>query len=338
MEQMITKEVFLKAIKEKIKFSFMADKLNIQDTWNIGYGLDDNAARTAGVSIVSICENNKNKKIVFHLLCNDISAKNIDNFKFLAQKYKVEINLILVDIREPVFSQRAKNIHIPLPAWFRIFFPYIISEGRFLYIDTDVICIDTIDEIFSIDIDEYFVAVVSDVEPMRSKKIRMLNLSLGKYFNSGVILMNLSKWRENNITEQIDALAVQRNDLLDQDILNIIFEDKKHIYLDKKYNSIELWKNENVKDALKQTKLIHFASQPKPWSILWQYEKRPYMENVYKNYEEISPWKGLPLDLPKTYHHKRWYAEKLRNKGKLLSSLYWYWQYIKGKYNLGSNN
>ena len=102
------------------------------------------------------------------------------------------------------------------------------------------------------------------------------------------------------------------------------------------YNNIGLWceSKEVIKNKLKEIKLIHFANHPKPWSILWQYEKRPYMENIYNKYEKLSPWREMPLELPQNYHHKRWYAEILRNEGKIKESLYWYWQYIKGKYKL----
>ncbi len=334
MTAIISKQTFLETITDKKNFSYIKNVENI--TGNIGYGLNNNAARTAGVSIVSICENNKDKKFVFHLLCNDITTENIDKFASIAKKYEVNINMYFLDIKKPIWSKLSTNSNIPLPTWYRMFFPYIITDcNHLLYLDTDVICINDISDIFSLRLGKNIVAVIPDVEPMQSKRTKALNLVEYKYFNAGVMLIDLQNWSEHDIGNKLFTVVDEEKDsllALDQDALNIVFSKEPHIYMDQKYNSIELWKDKDAKEKLNGIKLIHFASHPKPWSILWQYEKRPYMENIYSYYENISPWNNAPLELPKSYHHKRWYAESLRNDGKILSSLYWYWQYIKGKY------
>lgn len=331
----ISKDHFLQTIIDKKIFSF--DNSKVRMPVHIGYGLDNNAVRTAGTSIVSICENNSDKHFAFHLLCNNISVDNVERFKTLAKKYQTDIHMYFLDINNEFFKQFKTNLNIPLPAWYRLFFPYILDADRLLYLDTDVICVSSIAKLFSLPMKENIIAVAPDIEPMLSKRNLALNLGTHKYFNSGVILIDLKKWLNNDINNKIfKVIKKRKKDLiaLDQDALNIVFANLPHLYLDRAYDVMELWKCDDVKQRLKETKLIHFASQPKPWSVLWQYEKRPHLENIYMKYENISPWQGTPLELPKSYHHKRWYAEKLRNHGKILLSLQWYWKYLKAKWRI----
>lgn len=58
------------------------------------------------------------------------------------------------------------------------------------------------------------------------------------YFNAGVMFINTSEWKKNNITqkalEMINSGKVYR--YADQDVLNILLNGRVH-YLDKKYNN-----------------------------------------------------------------------------------------------------
>ncbi|MDQ0205181.1 glycosyltransferase family 8 protein [Pectinatus haikarae] len=325
--------LFWQTVKEQRNFSFIKNKKN--SVMHIAYGLDNNAARMAGASIASVCKNNNGANMVFSLLCTDISKGNIDKFAILAQRFDIDINIYFLDMTTTLLKNLATDAIFPLPIWFRIFLPYIFGKDRILYLDTDVICVGEIAELFTLDMHKAIVGVIPDFEPVRLKRTQELKLKDHLYFNSGVMLIDAEKWLGNRITELLLQVINEHKKLLDQDILNLVFSKKPHFYLDEMYNSIGLWCEPDniIKDRLPQIKLIHFANHPKPWNILWQYEKRPYMENIYKDYEKLSPWKGTPLEMPRIYHHKRWYAEILRNDGKLKEALYWYWQYIRGKYN-----
>ena len=62
---MIDKNIILKKL-------FLGNKIiQMDDFFNICYVFDHGAVRGAGVSICSVCENNKNDKFIFHALCTD---------------------------------------------------------------------------------------------------------------------------------------------------------------------------------------------------------------------------------------------------------------------------
>ena len=60
--------------------------------------------------------------------------------------------------------------------------------------------IDSIEELWNTSIDEYMCAGVQDLMPSVYKEIIGLNKD-DFYINSGVLIINLKKWREKNVEE-----------------------------------------------------------------------------------------------------------------------------------------
>ena len=80
----------------------------------------------------------------------------------------------------------------------------------------------------------------------------MLNLKSHIYFNAGVLLINVNRWIDNDCSDKILDIVKkygQKLVLPDQDALNILFSlSGDTYYLDKKYNRVELWKEQNIKE------------------------------------------------------------------------------------------
>ena len=99
----------------------------------------------------------------------------------------------------------------------------------------------------------------------------------GRYFNAGVIYVNLKKWHEANLTPYL--LTLLRGETkygslkyLDQDALNIAF-NMNNIYLAKDFDTIYTLKNELYDRSHRKyqqtitdkTVLIHYTGITKPW-------------------------------------------------------------------------
>lgn len=314
------------------------ENIDISNALNIGYIFDHGAVRGAGVSMCSICENNKNTNIIFHAICTDLSKDDINKLEQLSVKYNRLIFLYFIDKNAELF----KNLVIgkfPVTIWYRILLPYIVNCKKILYLDADIINLSSLENLFNIDIKNYDLLAVPDIEKTANERIIKLNLKNNVYFNSGVLMINIDRWIEHNNSDQILEIAKIYNEKLilpDQDALNILFSKSKQIYyIDKKYNRVALWKEKNIKEKLRETVLLHFV-QTKPWQEAWLYEKRPYIENLYAEYEKLSPWKDMPLEKKEelSYHDKRKRAIFMLKKGKIFTSLYWYKQYLKEKFNI----
>lgn len=332
---MINKESISKIIQEKKILGNTAVNINDKNTYNICYVFDHGAVRGAGVSICSVCENNKNINIIFHAICTDLTNEDIHKLEQITKKYNTTIILYFLDKNADIIKQLdLGNFHVA--TWYRIFIPYIIKCAKVLYIDADIINLASLNEIFNIDISKYFIAAAPDITKTSKERNTALNIKNHIYFNAGVLLINIDKWIQNDCSNKIlDIVKKYGKKLLlpDQDALNILFSPKDNTYyLDKKYNRVALWKEKNIKEKLAETVLLHFV-QTKPWQEEWLYEKRPYIENLYAKYEALSPWKGTPLEKKAklSYHDKRKRAEFMFKQGNILKGLYWYKEYLKAK-------
>ena len=93
-KHMIDKKSATQIIQEKKILGKMPTNINNKKIYNICYVFDFKAVRGAGVSMCSICENNKNSSIVFHAICIDLGNEDITRLKQIANKYQTTILLI----------------------------------------------------------------------------------------------------------------------------------------------------------------------------------------------------------------------------------------------------
>lgn len=102
------------------------------------------------------------------------------------------------------------------------------------------------------------------------------------YFNSGVMLMNLSLLREMKFTEKVYDYYKSHKDIIkmhDQDILNGLLYRERHP-LDERWNM--MCNTDNVTDYA----IIHFAGI-KPWYI----ECPHPLKGIYYEYLQQTQWK-----------------------------------------------
>lgn len=319
--------MFSNAINNKYEYLFAADKS--ANTIHIGYGIDDNYARCMGTSILSICRHN-NAAFTFHILAIKLNHTNIDRIKNLARQ--LNINIIVYEINPAILRELPTFVHLPLPTYFRFILPYILHEEKYIYyIDADIICLNSADKLFSLDLQNNIIAAVPDLDWMNKKRNKALQLKDHTYFNAGVLVINIAVW--NNFSVMDKVLAVIKKDpvlfrYLDQDALNVVLHNKV-LYLDKIYNCIDpaaVNRNDIV--------FLHFAAHPKPWNIAWPISSicNDFNRHLYSACEQHTPWKNEVLQMPRNYKEMKVYAKALRHNGNIVKSLGWYIKYLVKKY------
>mmetsp|Transcript_81058 Transcript_81058/g.262637 ORF Transcript_81058/g.262637 Transcript_81058/m.262637 type:complete len:254 (-) Transcript_81058:44-805(-) len=94
------------------------------------------------------------------------------------------------------------------------------------------------------------------------------NLSPWCYFNPGVVLLDLRRWRAENTTEAMERLLRRTNGwLADTLALNLAFHEKVHI-VDHKWNFHGMGGTTNWSEyelALAQARILHWHGPSKPW-------------------------------------------------------------------------
>lgn len=118
--------------------------------------------------------------------------------------------------------------------YMRLMAPELLADAeRAIYLDGDVLARRDLSELWSMssDLGDYPVLAVRDYEAetldaaLGGTIATELGIAAGAaYLNSGVMLMNLDRWRSTGLAMQVVRIATERRDLLkmsDQDALNV---------------------------------------------------------------------------------------------------------------------
>ena len=135
-------------------------------------------------------------------------------------------------------------------AYYKLLIPVLIPKDvkKIIYFDIDIIINNSIEELNSINLNDYYFAACSDYFVNKKMKdyVRSLGIPKNKlYFNSGVMVFNLEKIRKTYKLE--DGLTYIKNNgknfkYHDQEVLNALYNNKTLI-IDNKYNCIAKYKN-----------------------------------------------------------------------------------------------
>ncbi|WP_254204881.1 glycosyltransferase family 8 protein [Leuconostoc mesenteroides] len=205
--------------------------------------------------------------------------------------------MIRVDI--DVWSSAPTLKQYPAEMYFRLlcgeYLPKTLT--RILYLDPDILVINPIKPLWTLDMKDHMIAAASHNGltgvSQTINNVRFQNKNA--YFNSGVMLMDLTKMREkvklNDIISVIKRHA-KRSILPDQDILNYLYSD--HILsipeeiwnYDTRDNIVHFTKsfgNIDLSWVIENRVILHFCGHPKPW------EKRSLnrFAILYQHYEQL---------------------------------------------------
>lgn len=96
-----------------------------------------------------------------------------------------------------------------------------VSVEKVLLLEGDQIVTGNLSELYNIDIANFYIAAVDDLQSnVYKKKIGMKTAS--PYVNCGMILYNLKKWREDNITEKISDVLNSNQHMFFYDVQDVI--------------------------------------------------------------------------------------------------------------------
>ena len=322
------KAIIAQSIVLKHQFGTPSD--NSANKISIGFGINVEFARPMGACITSIAINNPELFLDFYILANSIEQDDLDRLKKLSAQF-TNILITVYTIDDAFISHLPTQKHFPPPIYYRFFLPFILREcDKLLYLDADILCLQEISELLYLDLRKHSAAVVFDSSAVTPKHSKILNLKHECYFNSGVLLINVPQWLEQNISEKAISLLSDRARnfrLPDQDALNLVLETDK-IKLPKKWNHLSHM--DNNYDIPKDTIFLHCTRRPKPWGLLC--DKKTQAHQLYSHYESLSPWSGLPLMPPTIPSDARKGSKKFFSEGDICSGILWYCKYLKMKF------
>lgn len=228
---------------------------------------DRNYTRQLETTIKSILYHNRDVKI--YILNQDIMPDWFRKPRKIASMLGSEI----IDVKLPeqtMFQDWEKQDHISSITYARYFIAEYIPEDKVLYLDSDLIVNTSLEKLFSICLEEKSLAAVKDTD--------------GITFNTGVLLINNEKWRQEKLKERLIEQSVVtikevkegrfENFNGDQTIFNQVLQDD-WLELGRAYNLqvghdiVALYNNWQEHLAFNDKPVvIHFTIYRKPWTTL----------------------------------------------------------------------
>lgn len=269
---------------------------------NIVFASDDNYAQHIAVVISSIMNNTKSG-IHFFVINDNISLNKMEKLQATATFFGADIDFI--DVQTEKFKNVYLSGHVSKAAYFRLALAELLpaTVERAIYLDVDLLVYDDILKLWQHDLRNLPVGAIVDFGIMASKRLckqkeMVIGLEQGeKYFNSGVLLLDLVKWRTENYTKHILEL-INNNSFPhhDQDALNKFFR-RNWEAIDLRWNVIPpvfnlfpkiLLKNKFRQEAIAAKKypaIIHYAGRYKPWEFT---EHKGFNDSYYKYLQETA--------------------------------------------------
>lgn len=266
---------------------------------NIAFSTDENYSKYCIVAITSIKETQKDFEMInVFVLTKNLSAKTQKRFENLnTENFKVKlVDTSNIDVSNLQINLPRERV-LPASAYYRLLAADILQDyDKLLYLDCDIIVKDSLLNLWGIDTSNYFFAAVKDISGEFFLKDMNAPERKKSYFNSGVLLMNLKKWREENGLERCKGFV--RNPYIkprfnDQDILNFSFEDDEILFIDKKWNFQQYFPKEDFKECA----IIHYITENKPWDLF----------KIKVNYRDYY-WKNLKKTVFKNEIYSYYFA------------------------------
>lgn len=283
-----------------------------KDTLSVLYTVDNNFVPQLAAGIHSICSSNQDfLGIRFYVFSNGISVDNQDALKGYVASLGREI--VFIDI---VGFMRRLGFDFDTSGWNEIVMSRLLMNqflpkelDRVLYLDGDTIVRRSLRELWDTPLDDYVLAAA--MEPTcDASRLDKLSLAGRPYYNAGVLLVNLKKWRESSAEARLLAYCKDRAGNLfanDQDAINAVLKDeiKPCSSSYNSYNSLAFYNykmlNElmpsyndetSYEEAIHDPYIVHYLGEERPW----RKGNAHVFRDDYLNNLNATPWAGAGIE------------------------------------------
>jgi len=220
------------------------------------------------------------ERLSFHILSRELQESTKERINSLAPG---QIDFSEVDMKRfEAFPQMKMCPHLTVETYFRYLIPIRWPDlDRALYLDCDVIVKDDICKLWDLELGDCFVGACEEGWDYIITWKKELGIK-GFYFNAGVMIWDLKKFREHGIVEKLFSKTLELGDrakFADQDVLNLVFDGHAKL-LPARYNvqlstcekseagdqirTEFLYKIGDIQHAVQSPGIIHYNSPPKP--------------------------------------------------------------------------
>lgn len=282
---------------------------------NILYASNDGFARHLGTSMCSLFDRNRDvPEITVYVLSLGLDDENRKKLRLIADLYKRKLEILeLGDIRKRFdFDVDTGGYDISIMG--RLFMGEMLPESveRVLYLDCDTVVVRSLKRIWKEKLGGAVLGAV--MEPTIYSAVKeSVGLGTGDgYYNSGVLLVDLKRWREEHVQDRLMQFLKEKGGALfasDQDLLNGALKGKIHTLMPecnffpnyryftyktllKHAPSYSAVPKEEFLKAKRQPVIIHYMGDERPWIR----GNLNHYRLAYEKYSAMTPWAGTPKE------------------------------------------
>lgn len=256
----------------------------MKETINVVFCIDTSYTQHLGVALASLLIHNRAEDVSVFIVSSKLDPADIAKLSSIGSIFGVSLEFRQVD------DERAAGFrecfHFSRAAYFRLLLPDILPEiDKIIYLDCDLVVEAHLQELWETEVSSCGCAGLAEGA---SSNVSRIGIEPDFYINSGVLVLNLRYWRDNDTGSKclswLDAnpqLAI----FPDQDAINVVLREQK-AEIDVKWNLNPA--PADVDSLLKQypSRILHFAGVLKPWHKCYDFK----LQAIYLKYLHLTPW------------------------------------------------
>lgn len=286
---------------------------------NIVVVSNENYIQHTAVMLLSLFESNKDSFFRIFLFTDFVSNESKSRLKQLCDNYN---NKIFFHLPEQELLQECRiNIDkLNSGKWskmiyYKLFMPILlpVDVERCLFLDVDMVVVDNIKPLYNTNLDgNTIIAAVEDLLSCIPRK-KALGLDMSdKYINSGVMVCNISRWREEESKRPIFNFVLDNSNKIinEQDVIALYMKNRIKIlplrwnmvgcnYLRQKFVFPQYYSE--LRAARKKPAIHHFCTMTQPW---YADCKHPYRKLYIKYLKKYSKLIGININMKFPYKDK----------------------------------
>jgi lipopolysaccharide biosynthesis glycosyltransferase len=286
---------------------------------------DNGYAMPLAVAVRSVIDSlDEGKQLRAYIIDGGISEEN--RLRCLASWKSQNASIVWVRPEKDLLSQFASSDHFTVATYYRLFVSVLLPStlSRVIYLDPDMLCLESISQIFNTDLQGNPIAAAQDIYcPFIDNRIAMSNYRdamayvyglvaipdaderktppTQPYFNAGLLVMDLDQFREKKIAESLRDYCIRfRGNLLwaDQCAANACLGNR-WTQLDNKWNvttpvfevpdhHVTFYDEQTFERIKSKPACIHFAGPKKPWHVG---SEHPFVKSYFDMVDKTD-WRG----------------------------------------------
>ena len=256
------------------------------------YDKDGRYSKFAGTAIASIFDNTTSEVTVHILHDNTMTLANYEKFVYHVEKICADK---IADFQKKFFYKDTSKFTIGI--MYRLLVINVLEKAieKIIYLDSDIIVNLDIKKLWKIELGDKFIAAAAESEGTGIPAKNYLAMCRDgivaddEYFNSGVLLINLEKLRqeESAVMRGIEFIAEHPQYInFDQDVLNYCFS-KKFLKLTRNFNRFVVH-SRRESDGQTDERILHYISTSQGLGV--SLNLRDPFNRLWFKYFEKTPW------------------------------------------------